>query len=268
MKTILLPLTAMWLLFSSMLATPAHGKALELFVQPQTGGMFGLSTFESLPWKDSSHKLNTEEDYFMTHRGPTAGISAGLEFLFVDVVLGVNQFYQSTNRSTLFTVQVGLDADFDISPTSVWTIYLFGGFGIGTIDNGWLEKEEIQVAKNDLYAQIFFLRAGFRYEYKFTEMIRLAVDAGVGAHVLTLAYKAVNEDEAQTAGIHAYAMGGLRFYFDFFGKKDEPKDVSLPEAKPQPAPAQPAAVQPAPAQPAAATPASAAPTGSAPNTTP
>jgi len=261
-RTILLPAV---LLLGMTLPGLARAKALEVFVQPQTGGLFGIATFDTLPWGDANRQLNTEEDYFLTHKGPNVGASMGIEFMFIDVVLDVNQFYRSDHRSTLFNFMVGLDADFPISPTSVWTIYLFGGFGIGTIDNAWIEKEQIQVAKDDLYAQIFFLRAGLRYEYKFTEMIRLAVDAGLGVHLLTLAYKAVNEDDAQAAGVHAYVTGGLRFYWDFFGKKesDDVKDTSLPEAKPAPAaaaPATPAPVTPAPAAPATTpTPATTAP---------
>ena len=212
-------------------SAPAGAKMFELFVQPQTGGMFGLLSFEKLPWGDDERLLNQEEDYFMTHRGPNAGISMGLEFAFIDVVLDVNQFYRSERQSTLFNVMVGLDADFATSSDTVWTVFLFGGFGMGTIDNAWLEKEKPQIEKNDLFAQIFFLRAGFRYEYKFTELIRLSLEAGLGAHLLTIAYKAVNEDDAQSAGIHAFVQGGIRFYFDLFGKKesDDPKkDVSLP----------------------------------------
>jgi hypothetical protein len=214
-------------------AVTAQAKVLELYFQPQTGGMWGLTSQAKLPWGDETHVLNTEEDYFKTHQGGNVGFSTGLEFLFVDVVLDVNQFYKNDRQSTFFTLMAGFDADFDLSENSVWTIYLMGGFGMGTIDNAWLEKEDPQVAHEDLYSQVALVRVGARYEYKLTKNLRLAFEGGIGAHIMQLSYKAANEDEAQSSGVHAFGTVGLRLQFNVFGDNEEEEtgsDTSLPPA--------------------------------------
>ena len=138
-------------------APTTNAKVLEIFFQPQTGGMFGLYSQNSLPWGDESRELNSEQDYFMTHQGPNAGFSTGLEFLFLDLVLDVNQFYRSDRKSTFFSVMAGFDADFNTSESSVWTLYILGGVGLATVDNAWAEKENPQVAHEDLYSQILMV---------------------------------------------------------------------------------------------------------------
>ncbi|MGM0596134.1 MAG: hypothetical protein ACQES9_03770 [Myxococcota bacterium] len=203
-------------LFYSSIST---AKVLEIFFQPQTGGMFGLYSQAKLPWEDTERELNTEEDYFMTHQGGNAGFSAGLEFMFIDLVLDVNQFYRSNRKSTFFALLAGLDADFKMSRNSVWTMYLLGGVALATIDDEW--ADEVHIAHEDLYSQIALLRLGARYEYKIFENIRLSLDGGIGAHFLQLSQKGANQDDSQSSGVHAYFSAGIRVYFDFFGGEDE-----------------------------------------------
>lgn len=208
----------------------SHGKVLELYFQPQTGYMGSLYNQKKLPWSDTEYLLNTDADYFKVNAGPFAGFTAGLEFMLIDVAIEVNQFVTSEKRSTYFALKVGLDADFELGESSVGTIYLMAGVGLGTIDDAWYDKA--QVAHEDLYAQILFVDAGFRYEYKFTEVIRLSIDAGLGMHMMQLAQFAANDELAQSSGVHFYVKGGIRLVFDIFGAKKEEKKSTSEDALP------------------------------------
>ncbi|MBN2725169.1 MAG: hypothetical protein JXR95_13980 [Deltaproteobacteria bacterium] len=220
------------ILFSLVFIVPSmsEAKILELFVQPQTGYLGGLFSQSKLPWGDTERTLNTEEDYYKTHAGPFAGVSVGLEFMLIDAVLEVNQQLQSERKSTYFAFKLGLDADFELGESSVGTIYLMAGAALATIDDAW--AEEAQVSHDDLYSQILFLDAGFRYEYKITEVIRFAFDAGIGAHILQLSQKAANQDDSQSSGVHFYFKGGLRLVFDVFGGKSDDEKPGSEDALP------------------------------------
>ncbi len=211
-------------LFCSVLAAlatfslPVSAKILELYLQPQVGGMGGIYSQKKLPWGDSDRALNTEEDYFILHRGGFYGLALGAEFLFLEGQLEVNQsFKQGGVSSTYVSFTVGLDADFEIDKEQVWTLFLLGGVALGTVNDDWLEKEEPQIAHEDLDAQIALVRVGVRYEYKFTQMIRLSLEGGVGGHILQLSQKAANDEDSQSSGVHVFGQVGLRFVWDVFG---------------------------------------------------
>jgi len=219
-------------LFFSILAVfatvsaPVQAKILELYLQPQVGGMGGVYSQKKLPWGDEDRALNTEEDYFILHRGGFYGLALGAEFMFLEGQLEVNQsFKQGGVSSTYVSFTVGLDADFEIDKEQVWTLFLLGGVALGTVNDDWLQKEQPQIAHEDLDAQIALARVGVRYEYKLTQMIRLSLEGGVGAHILQLSQKAANDDESQSSGVHAFGQVGLRFVWDVFGGgKAQPKE--------------------------------------------
>jgi len=197
---------------------PASAKILELYLQPQVGGMGGVYSQKKLPWGDSDRALNTEEDYFILHRGGFYGVALGAEFMFLKGQLEVNQsFKQGGVSSTYVSFMVGLDADFEIDKEQVWTLFLLGGVALGTVNDSWLDKEQPQIAHEDLDAQIALVRVGVRYEYKLTNLIRLSLEGGVGAHILQLSQKAANDEDSQSSGVHAFGQVGIRFVWDVFG---------------------------------------------------
>lgn len=204
---------------------PAQSKILELYLQPQAGGMSGIYSQTKLPWGDTERALNDKEDYFVLHRGGFYGVSMGGEFMFLRGQLDVNQsFKQGGVSSTFIALTVGLDADFDVAKDQVWTLFLMTGVALGTVNNSWLQKEEPQIAHEDLDAQIALVRAGVRYEYKFTQLIRLSFEGGIGAHILQLAQKAANDENSQSSGVHVYGQVGLRLVWDVFGGKKTQSD--------------------------------------------
>ncbi|MBU1068136.1 hypothetical protein KJ975_01075 [Myxococcota bacterium] len=197
---------------------PASAKILELYLQPQVGAMGGIYSQKKLPWGDTDRALNTEEDYFMLHRGGFYGVAIGAEFMFLEGQLEVNQsFKQGGVSSTYVSFTVGLDADFEVDKEQSWTLFILGGVALGTVNDDWLEKEEPQIAHEDLDAQIALVRVGARYEYKFTSLIRLSIEGGVGAHILQLAQKAANDEDSQSSGVHVFGQVGIRFVWDVFG---------------------------------------------------
>jgi hypothetical protein len=203
----------------------ANAKVLELFLQPQVGGVIGLYNQNKFPWGDEERDLaGAEEDYFVVHQGGTYGFSAGLEFLFIDMVFEMNQTIKPGGISSTYVAwMLGFDADFQLSEVSEFTMYLFAGVALGTANDDWLKEEKPQINHDDLYAQIILARLGARYEYKFTKNIRLSIDGGIGVHVTQISQKPANSDGAQTSGVHAYGTIGIRIYFDVFGDDKNPK---------------------------------------------
>ncbi len=205
-------------LLSLFVSAPAHAKILELYLQPQVGGMGGIYSQKKLPWGDTERALNDEEDYFVLHRGGFYGVSMGGEFMFLRGQLDVNQsFKQGGVSSTFIAFMLGLDGDFQVDNDQVWTVFLMGGVALGTVNDDWLKKEEPQIAHEDLDAQIALVRVGARYEYKFSRLIRLSFEGGIGGHILQLAQKAANDENSQSSGVHVYGQVGLRFVWDVFG---------------------------------------------------
>lgn len=214
-----------FLFLSLVISLPAQAKILELYVQPQVGGMGGIYSQKKLPWGDTERALNDKEDYFVLHRGGFYGVSMGGEFMFLRGQLDFNQsFKQGGVSSTFIALTVGLDADFEVDKDQLWTLFVMGGVALGTVNDSWLQKEEPQIAHEDLDAQIALVRVGARYEYKFTQLIRLSFEGGIGGHMLQLAQKAANDENSQSSGVHVYGQVGLRFVWDVFGGKKSQDD--------------------------------------------
>ncbi|MCD6496926.1 MAG: hypothetical protein J7M25_01295 [Deltaproteobacteria bacterium] len=193
----------------------AEAKILELWLQAQGGGMYGMYGTEK--YDPASSISPAQDDFFRAHSGGLFGAQAGIELFFVDVVVDFAQFYDHNGLSgTLTSFMLGFDWDFAIGRR--WEVTPFGlvGFGLATFDNSWLRKEYPQIDKADLSARAALVRVGARLEFKIVEMLRLGVEAGVGYHYEIATDKAANDLEGHSHGFHGYVMGLVRFQWEPF----------------------------------------------------
>jgi hypothetical protein len=196
----------------------ARAKVLELWVQGQGGGIYGLYGAEDYDPVADDHPVS--DDFFKSHRGGSFGAQVGIELFFVDAIIDFQQFYDENGLSaTLTCFMLGFDWDFALSQSWEVTPYGMGGFAFATFNNDWL-KEDYQINRADLEARGAVVRLGARLEYKLHEMFRLGVDGGIGYHYILQEDKLANDLEGHSHGFHAYIMGMVRFQWEPF-KKDE-----------------------------------------------
>jgi len=211
----------------------ADAKILELWVQAQGGGMYGMYGTEK--YDPASSISPAQDDFFRAHSGGVFGGQAGIELFFVDVVVDFAQFYDKNGLSgTLTSFMLGFDWDFAIGRR--WEVTPFGlvGFGLATFDNSWLRKEYPQIGKADLSARAALVRAGARLEFKIVEMLRLGVEAGVGYHYEIATDKAANDLEGHSHGFHGYVMGLVRFQWEPFRHRRHRNPIVVVEPGPPP----------------------------------
>ncbi len=243
-----------WLFVFVSLLVLAHGsaraKVLELWVQVQGGGLYGLYGTEKFdPATDVSPAT---DDFFRSHSGAGFGVQVGIELFFVDVVVDFLQLADGNGLSgTLTCFLLGYDWDFELGDRWVLTPFGLVGFGLATYDNSWLEKEYPQISKADLQARAALLRLGTRLEFKLHELFRVGLEGGIGYHYVLQTDKAANDLEGHSHGFHVYGMGILRFQWEPFAQKErgEPAE-SQPEPASRPAPREPVQPQPVTQEPA------------------
>jgi hypothetical protein len=218
-------------LMSTVWAERADAKVLELWVQGQAGGIYGIYGTEDF---DPAAGVNPDEsaatdDFFKVHSGGTVGAQVGVELFFIDAIIDFQQFYNDEGLSATLTLfMLGFDWDFPLSENWEISPYGMGGFAFATYNNDWL-KDDQKISRADLEGRGAVARLGARLEYKLHEMFRIGVDGGAGYHYMLQTDKAANDLEGHSHGFHAYVMGVVRFQWEPFAQDEKKKTSPEPE---------------------------------------
>ena len=230
----------------------ADAKVLELYLQAQGGGIYGIYGTEKYdPARDPSP---ADSDFFKIYSGGSFGLHVGAEVFFIEIAMDFMQFYTDKGLSAnLVCILLGFDWDFPISRRWEITPYVYGGFALATYSIDWLRKRYPQISRGDLQGRGGIARLGARLEFKLHEMFRIGVEGGGGYHYMFQEDSYANDQEGHSHGFHAYIMGIIRFQWEPFKKKKKKKEeIVVPVIKIQPAPPAPTPPAPAPTPPAPA----------------